>query len=281
MYMRSKNTILPLLFCFFSLLALGYLFSRIHHPPLQTLSIFIDKEALSTKLSMLPAKQLQAMQKAGEEFLYWQRILEKSKATLVSDILKGQESLLNRRHYPKGEVADAETHSQYYYHRHRGEEHGHFHLFLESPAIPPNCIPPSRKKEKEPPFVHLLALSMDNEGLPIKLFTTNQWVSGGIWIKAEDLCPIVERFKVDHAFPSWPANQCLNALLRLFSPQISELLHARDAAIEKWMEKNPKDNVFENRKLEIPSEISICVHTQIETIREILEQINSEKMTMF
>ena len=38
---------------------------------------------------------------------------------------------------------------------------------------------------------------------------------------------------IDHARPSWPANRWITALMRMFRPQIVELLHARDAEINR------------------------------------------------
>ena len=46
-------------------------------------------------------------------------------------------------HYPKDDVFDGETYSQYYYHAHRAgtNENGHFHTFLRQPGIPTGISP--------------------------------------------------------------------------------------------------------------------------------------------
>ena len=108
------------------------------------------------------------------------------------------------RHYPDGEVYDAKSHAQYFYHKHpvNGRplrEHGHFHTFLRAegmpvgaaplilpemavadvPALPPQAPPIKRGTSEE--VSHLVAIAVDCRGEPIRLFTTNRWVTGETW----------------------------------------------------------------------------------------------------
>lgn len=65
-------------------------------------------------------------------------------------------------HYPKGDVYDAETASQYYYHAHRPEagEHSHFHTFIRAKGIPRTAKPaPFRGTGKRPRGCTVLTLS--------------------------------------------------------------------------------------------------------------------------
>ncbi|MDX1580806.1 MAG: hypothetical protein R3360_04185, partial [Alphaproteobacteria bacterium] len=47
------------------------------------------------------------------------------------------------RHYPKGDIFNTATASQFYYHSHNGaaDEHGHFHTFIRSKGLPEDLEP--------------------------------------------------------------------------------------------------------------------------------------------
>ena len=74
---------------------------------------------------------------------------------------------------------------------------------------------------------------------------------------------MLDAFEIDHAYPSWPVNRWLSAMLRAFRPQIEALLLERDIAVEKWARDHPDQDVFEDRELEITSQMSICVREQM------------------
>ena len=117
---------------------------------------------------------------------------------------------------------------------------------------------------------HLIAISMDAHGYPVALFTTNRWVTGEAWYSAEDVIPMVDLFKIDHAFPSWPVNRWATAMVQLFQPQIIDLIIERDATIREWQEQHPDREVFEDRELEVTSELEISVDDQIAAVRAAL-----------
>ena len=48
---------------------------------------------------------------------------------------------------------------------------------------------------------------MDSTGLPIRLLSTNRWVTGEAWYRADDVCKLLDLFEIDHAQPSWPVNR--------------------------------------------------------------------------
>ncbi len=207
-------------------------------------------------VTALPRRRLEAMAAAGQEILECYRVLAKAGANIVSEILKGQGKFQEWDHYPEGDVYDNETHSQYYYHAHRGveNEHGHFHTFLRQPGMKPGTKPvPYGGTEAWPrgkdSLSHLVAIAMDGYGFPTRLFTTNRWVTGEAWYRAEDVCAMLDGFEIDHAYPSWPTNRWLGAMLRLFHPQIVELIGARDGSVARWRERHPEQDVFEDREL--------------------------------
>ena len=228
-------------------------------------------------LAALGRERLEAMRAAGEEILECRRVLLKGGLNVVGEMLRGQGEFVEYEHYPADDVFDAETHAQYYYHAHRGSEgeHGHFHTFLRAPGMPEGVSPvPNAGDEPWPAgeeaLSHLIAVSMDAYGEPIGLFTVNRWVTGDAWYAAADVIRMLERFDIDHAHPSWPANRWLGAMLRLFRPQIEALVQARDVAVADWARTHPTADVFEDRALEITSQIAISVEEQIAAVEAAL-----------
>lgn len=225
------------------------------------------------QLDQLTDEQLQRMLEAGAEVLECYRVLQKVDANVVGEILKGQGTFYEWDHYPEGDVFDHETHAQYYYHAHRADtgEHGHFHTFVRRDGIPEGIQPIAHDGGTDWPtgddiICHIIAISMDKAGFPTHLFTTNRWVTGENWYKAEDVVALIDRFVIDHAFPSWPANRWLTAMLSLFRPHIVELLYRRDEKIAQWRNEHPDSDVFEDRDLEITSIAGISVQHQIQQI---------------
>jgi hypothetical protein len=229
-----------------------------------------------TDFGFLSRGELQVMAEAAHEVLNCQRVLTKTGDNIVGEILRGAGTFYEWRHYPQGDIYDAEYHAQYYYHAHPEEarvsgEHGHFHTFLRPLGMPPGVAPAPVSDLKEPAsendaLCHLVGISMNRAGLPIRLFTTNRWVTGETWYAADDVVRMLDCFVIDHARPSWPANRWITALMRMFRPQIVELLHARDAEILRRRSIAPQVNVFEDRDLEVASEMRVSIEDQIARI---------------
>jgi hypothetical protein len=112
---------------------------------------------------------------------------------------------------------------------------------------------------------------MDKFGLPIRMFTTNRWVTGEYWYEAEDVRKMIDHFLIDLAQPSWAVNRWVSALVRLFRPQIVSLIDARDVAIAQWEKEHPDVNVFDNEDLEVTSTLEINIDEQIAAVTEALE----------
>jgi hypothetical protein len=231
-------------------------------------------------LSALSRQKLELMAAAGEQILDCYRVLHKTGDNVVGEVLRGHGTFFEWDHYPPGDVYDQETHAQYYYHAHpvelRGGEHGHFHTFLRPKGMPKQ-IRPADVPDYQPPedpndaLSHLVAISMDNAGFPIRLFTTNRWVTGEVWYDAEDVVRMLDLFNIDHARPSWPANRWITAMIHLFQPQISELIRERDRAVARWAAAHPDENVYEDRRFEIATVAEISVEQQIERVTEALK----------
>jgi hypothetical protein len=231
-------------------------------------------------LEGLPVEALEAMAAAGAEVMEIHRVLAKTGDNIVGELLKHNGTFYEWDHYPPGDVYDHETHGQYYYHAHAGDqrfegEHGHFHTFVR-----PKGMPPGMRPARVPGFVapadpndalsHLVAVAMTPGGLPFRLFTVNRWVTGEVWYRAEDVIRLLDVFRIDHAQPSWPVNRWISALVVLFKPQIAELLRARDAKIVAWQEQSPEADVFEDRDLEVASFLDISVDGQVQSVARAL-----------
>lgn len=226
-------------------------------------------------LATLSRDQLQAMAAAGREVLECDRVLAKSGSNVVAEVLPPEGAFREFDHCPPEDVFDPESQSQYYYHSHRPGEHGHFHVFLREAGMPPGVRPVAQSetdvmKQRDDRISHLVAISMDEWGVPIGLFTTNRWVTGENWYAAADVAAMLDRFCIDHPRPSWPTNRWVTAMLRLFRPQIVALLHRRDAAVGEWRKRHRGDDVFEDRKLDLPSQIAISVDKQVRAIEAAL-----------
>ena len=235
------------------------------------------------ELSELSRDELQAMSEAAREVRLCQRVLAKTGDTVVGELLRGNGTLYEWRHYPPGDVYDAEYHAQYYYHCHPEDErpdgeHGHFHTFLRPLGMPPGMAPVPLKdyEESDNPndaLSHLVGIAMDVAGQPVRLFTTNRWVTGETWYAADDVIRMLDGFTVDHARPSWPANRWITAMMRLFRPQIRSLLKERDRTVEVWTDRHPDGWVYEERSLEVTSQILISVEEQIAAVDQALRGV--------
>lgn len=251
---------------------------RLHRLFMDIRKLLIDENAYT----QLPLEQLERMAEAGSQIIECYRVLQKGGLNVVGEILKGQGEFFELEHYPKDDVYDGETHSQYYYHAHRSDihENGHFHTFLRHPGMPAGISPvPYSGAEPWPEgkdaLCHLIGISMDAYGFPIGLFATNRWVTAEAWYKSEDVISMLDHFKIDHAYPSWPVNQWISAMLILFRPQIEVLLRQRDEVISRWFAHYGSD-VFEDRRLELTGYTPINVEYQIRCIVAAIENHNSK-----
>ncbi len=199
--------------------------------------------------------------------------------------------IVDWRHYPEGEVYDPATHAQYFYHRHPGGarmrsaapiEHGHFHLFLRGEGmqagiaplvlpelavanapVPRQSAPLKRGIRDE--VCHLVAIAVDGQGEPIRLLTTNRWVTGETWYRAEDVIGMLGRFRLISESPAALLNRWINALVCLFQPEIARLLRQRDKAIVerrfRW-----RTNVLEDPRLEIAASLDIDLAARLAAV---------------
>lgn len=210
------------------------------------------------------------------------------------------------RRYPDDEVYDPVSHAQYFYHSHpqgklppnrrspgrRREEpprrarpeHGHFHLFLRGQGIPPGLSPmvfpemalagpvpapqaaPGRRGVGDE-IAHLVAISLDDRGAPIRLFTTNRWITGETWYRGGDILRMIDYLRFGGDLPSPLLNLWLVALLRLYRDDLADLLEQRDEEIVEWRWRWQRHgNVLDNPRLEVASYRDIDLEARLSAV---------------
>ncbi len=236
----------------------------------------MKENSLEKELHSLSREELAAMAEAAREVVECHRVLTKSGDNVVGEILPRNATFYEYDHCPPGDIYDPESHAQYYYHAHRGGEHGHFHTFLREKGMPEGVEPVVQSEavyfeQRTDRLCHIVAISMDRRGWPIGLFTTNRWVTTENWYAAADVCRMVDRFSIDLARPSWATNRWVTAMMQLFRPQIETLLHQRDAKMVAWHKTHPDADVFEDRRLDLPSQVAISLDEQIRAVDAALD----------
>lgn len=186
-------------------------------------------------------------QQALAEKAFCEAILAKGGLTVLSETLRGAETIDAWQHYPEGDVFDPASNAQWFYHCHPAEEggaeHGHFHCFL-------------RPQGPQGPIHHLAAIGVDPLGRLVRIFTVNQWVVGDDWADASATIPLLGRFDMEMPRPSYLVNRWLTAILVAYEAEIAELIRQRDRVLEAH---KPPEGVAtrEDRALEVTSEMWI------------------------
>jgi hypothetical protein len=228
--------------------------------------------------------EIEQMITAAEIIRGCRRDLSARNTDLVGEVM-GNSPICAWRHYPEGEVFDATSHAQYFFHAHAPDsrppsERGHFHTFLRAEGMPSGVVPlllpelavadvaapppqaaPLKRGERDE-VSHLVAIAIDVSGEPIRLFTTNRWVTGETWYRAEDVARMLDLFVIAEREPSAVLNRWIGAMIQLFRPQIAALLHARDETVMAWRRRR-RTQVFEDPRLEITSSLDIQLDTQL------------------
>jgi hypothetical protein len=136
-------------------------------------------------------------------------------------------------------------------------------LVLPETAVAEVAPPPGAplKRGIRDEVAHLIAISLDARGEPLRLFTTNRWVTGETWYRAGDVIAMLDRFTIA---PTGAAlrDRWLVAIMQLFRPQIAALLRQRDDAVMA-RRRRQRANVFEDPRLEVTSSLEIDLGAQL------------------
>lgn len=173
--------------------------------------------------------------------------------SLATAALAGAERFVEWSHHPREDCVDGASGARFYYHAHpageRAEgEHGHFHLFVPAPGQPGAIS-------------HLVGISLDARGLPLRLFTTNQWVTGEAWCDAAHMEALVPDFALRAHGPLAPVARWLTAMVRLYDREIIELLHERDRVV------GADRAALQDRTLHITSQRAVSLPDRLERLQ--------------
>lgn len=131
-----------------------------------------------------------------------------------------------------------------FFHAHRDDEYGHFHTFIE---------------DEDGELVHLILISMNEKGEPIKLATVNRWVTGDKYVKAEKLKSLFDKFEMDaNLFPEKRLIEFVNYTFKAYKEDIYKLFDERDKWIYDYAGKYFREP-YEDRDFEILSSKDINI----------------------
>ncbi len=171
----------------------------------------------------------------------------KSGRTLNEAALCGAKDFVEWQHYPNNDLADANSGYEFYYHAHSADEmpdgeHGHFHVI----------------KRDAKSFHHLVGIALDQKGLPTRLFTTNQWVTGEEMIDSDLVIKSLKGFEMVVKGRMAPVSNWVGALIQLFSTDIEKLIVDRDQKIASMeVEFGGRALVLNSRKHHVLTECKI------------------------
>lgn len=165
------------------------------------------------------------------------------------------------QHYQSDAAAPLGSQPQalhYYYHSHGvtgalKNEHGHYHLFAQLGA----------DEDGKPRYTHIVAIGVDARGLPLRLFTTNRWVTDETWLPAERVIEAGERIAAGSEPTDDPAERWLRAQLGIFAPQIAALLRHRDRRIQARQKRGHRPGLLEDRRMHVLSQCRVSVEHQL------------------
>ncbi|MDN5937084.1 MAG: hypothetical protein L0H83_00310 [Salinisphaera sp.] len=185
---------------------------------------------------------------AAREALDLMQALAAKGQSVLSLLLNEGQAPQEWAHFPAEDARDTRNGYRFFYHSHRDMprswgEHGHFHVFAELAEV---------DNVDQPTLTHLVALSVDGQGLPLRLFAPNRWVTDERWQPAAALCRLLARLRIDQAGAApGPVGQWLSAMLRLFAPQATALLHRRDARLAALAAGGGRPNLSEDRRMHV------------------------------
>ncbi len=198
---------------------------------------------------------------------------------LAQAAMAGAATLEPWRHHPRADVIDRRDASQFYYHAHGSSrcpaaEHGHFHLFSrglgldagQSLAAGAGGRFAAASPDSAEPFVHLVALSLDARGLPLRWFVTNRWVTGGQWADAGTVIAALARFAPRARGRMAPVCEWLSAMTVLYGQTIAALLRRRDAIVERRAAHASLEPFLEDRSVDVITETRISLGQRLASL---------------
>ena len=163
---------------------------------------------------------------AAQELANIQMRYAETGRTLNEAILCGAKDFVEWQHYPNNDLIDGDSGYEFYYHAHSADEtpsgeHGHFHVI---------------KRDKNS-FHHLIGIALNQKGFPVRLFTTNQWVTGEEMVDSKVAIKSIKGFEMVVKGRMTPVSKWISAFIKLFAPEIEKLILERDQKIVQLVAK--------------------------------------------
>jgi len=148
----------------------------------------------------------------------------------VLELYPAQGEIIEHHRYPPDGLHIAGDTWRAYYHSHDypdrpREEHGHFHIFRKI----------AERGRGMQDWAHVAGLVMDREGQPLCWTAVNRWVTGGMWLPADQLGNIVSAITPD---VDPPVARWLLAMIKLYRNELILLFRQRDKIL---LQHNPDD----------------------------------------
>ena len=211
-----------------------------------------DLEALSEAVQVLPleerpTEQIRRGYQAGLALRKIDAGLKEQGRTLLEAVMNGQEYEYWAMYPWDNGVIDEKTRSQYFYNAHpQSPEHGHFHIFY------------THSKQ----LVHLAALSLDNGGEAMELFTVNRWVTGDFYLPPAKLKPLLKQYRITTDTFDKEVNTYVNNILILYQPEIAALIEQRERVFVQYRKAHNGRQPYEDRGLDVTSSLAVKVEEQ-------------------
>lgn len=167
-------------------------------------------------------------------------------SNVVKKVMNGKTYVFDPyNHYPyDGGITDEKTGYRIFFHAHRPNEYGHFHTFAT---------------DENGDLIHLVLISMDEEGRPIAIATVNRWVTDDKYVKADFLKKLLNNFQMDSKlFVEQRVVEFVYNIINAYKEAIYNLFDERDEWIKEYVNKNFSEP-FEDRDYEILSERKISL----------------------
>jgi len=144
----------------------------------------------------------------------------------------------------------------YFYHSHGPEqsrrgEHGHFHLFAQQL----DC----RGHASGDSYAHLVGIAVDATGAPLRVFTTNLWVTAGRWRCAAFICSELKRFARNVSRPDSGPERWIGSILSLYPAEVRKVLRLREQRVGHWRRERMAERRLADRRIHTLSSISLAL----------------------
>jgi hypothetical protein len=232
------------------------------------------------ELSTLPLEQLREMGRAADELVALLEDMRARGTHPVSNLwAAGTGTFITFAPYPDNGVGRANDKYAWYYHAHDPcqdrpwLENGHFHCFAFVDDIAADVTPwatPTQARPDNRQVAHLIALCVNQDGIPDRMFTLNRWASDETLYPAEIVAPLVAGFEIAEDDRFRFTSRWLSLLLRLLQPQITSLLLQRDQVLRAAETSNPA-GFAEDPVIEVTSTLAFSLDNHLSELELALE----------